>query len=126
MRTLVAGIALVIVAAAAAGYWQYSTVRPVKLVASEYDDVCGTLSKVAPQDGAMAALHARPSAWSRQIAHLAAGSQVIVCEVSGEWSGVIVKDEACQIDHDAGHTVDYSGPCVSGWIRSRLLGLLAG
>jgi hypothetical protein len=126
MRKAILAVAVLAVAALAAAYWNYASVRPVMLTASELDDVCGTVSTVDAGEAATVILRVRPSRWSAARGELASGTQLIVCEEHGAWSGVILRGPDCAIDHDAKATVAYEGPCKSGWIRSDRLALTAG
>lgn len=106
------------------GGWFAFVPKAVQISAPNQDDHCGSFSEVSRSSSP---IHIRPFAFSQKIAALPIGAQVNICAVSGNWSGVIVKDgDGCDIANKFSKEGMYVGPCVVGWMASKDLQLIAG
>lgn len=103
-------------------------------------DACGALGQVTRPGGAGLAVRAAPFDDAREIARLAEGDRAFVCtrSLDQKWLGVIVPPAPAPAADNAAEPVDcgvsspverqvaYDGPCVSGWVASAYIRLIAG
>lgn len=123
MRTLSAfSIALLLIGACA--YWWFP--KPLTFAPMSEQEVCpGVLMVTDPE----AAVHVRPTRFSRQIKRdLNVGQLMHVCGRMGDWFGVLIfpaGDQTC-IDRSDPSRERVSGECASGWINASLVTYAAG
>jgi len=99
-------------------------------------DACGAMgqaTRVGPQG---LSVRSAPFAEAKALAQLAEGARVHVCtrSIDQKWLGVVipppVTESAAPTDCGVREPVDrkqaYAGPCVSGWVSSAYVRLVAG
>lgn len=101
-------------------------------------DACGTMGQVTRAGSSGLSLRAAPFAEAREIATLAEGARAYVCtrSIDQKWLGVVVlpapatgnATEAadCGVASPVDRKQAYAGPCVSGWVASAYIRLIAG
>ncbi|MFC3439877.1 hypothetical protein ACFOKF_01455 [Sphingobium rhizovicinum] len=101
-------------------------------------DACGALGQVTRSGPAGLSLRAAPFSDAKPLAQLAEGQRAYICtrSIDQKWLGVVVPpaqpaDNATEaVDCGVASPVDrkqaYDGPCVSGWVASAYMRLVAG
>ena len=94
-------------------------------------DACAGFGVIngAPEEGQQ--IHTAPSADAEEVARLSDGADVVICEISGGWIGIVFADEGgdtstCETGSPVDAEQDYAGPCPSGWIRDGAVEFVAG
>lgn len=117
-HTLSAALAISFVA----GWYYYPCT--VQVVALVDDDLCGTFGTLNSDTE----LRGRPSSFSYSVASYSKGANLLICETSDGWHGVLVSEE--DVDCFSGKRIEnnqpYSGPCKMGWVPSSMVSLIAG
>lgn len=111
------------------------TDHPVRIGLAGSDlDACLSLGEVSglnPRGDNFLAVRAAPSTNARMLERLRKGHRVEVCEKTGGWLGIVYDaDPNGQRDCGTGSPVPrpraYRGPCLSGWVASRYVTIVAG
>jgi hypothetical protein len=97
-------------------------------------DACGTYAEVVEFDASgedIPYVHDAPSAATKARDKLSTGQGVKVCETQNGFSGIVYTGESrsnadCNTDSPLATEQNYTGPCLSGWVDSRFLQLIAG
>lgn len=100
-------------------------------------DACGGLGQVTRSGAGGLALRAAPFADAKELASLAEGQRAAICtrSLDQKWLGVVVAptpadNGTATVDCGVAAPVDrkqpYDGPCVSGWVASAYIRLIAG
>ena len=96
-------------------------------------DACGGSGRVKgldPQGDNFLAVRAGPGTTFAEVARLAEGTEVAICETSGKWLGVVFApggiEPDCGTSSPRAERSVYSGPCQAGWVSERFIGDLAG
>ena len=108
-------------------------------------DACGAMGQVTRAGGAGLAVRAAPFAEAQEGARLAEGGRAYVCtrSIDQKWLGVVVPPAAvgagpasapdnetdavdCGVSSPVESKQPYDGPCVSGWVASAYIRLIAG
>lgn len=100
-------------------------------------DACGGLGQVTRSGAGGLALRAAPFADAKELASLAEGQRAAICtrSLDQKWLGVVVAptpagNGTATVDCGVASPVDrkqpYDGPCVSGWVASAYIRLIAG
>lgn len=102
---------------------------PPRVGGSAVADACPSIGVVVDQldDGEAIPVHAAPG--GAPIDTIASGSRVFLCDVKGEYVGVVYPVNAqvdCGVSAPIEPAVVYRGPCKSGWIRRDFVVLEAG
>ncbi|MBB3982199.1 hypothetical protein GGR44_001858 [Sphingobium fontiphilum] len=108
-------------------------------------DACGALGRVVQAGASGLALRAAPFADAREVERLQNGDRAYVCtrSIDQKWLGVVVQpapvtpvtNEAgnetggepvdCGVSSPVERKAAYDGPCVSGWVSSAYIRLIA-
>lgn len=99
-------------------------------------DACGGLGQVTRSGAGGLALRAAPFADAKELARLAEGQRAHICtrSLDQKWLGVVVPPAApavaeatdCAVSSPVDRKQAYDGPCVSGWVASAYVRLIAG
>lgn len=105
-------------------------------------DACGTLGQVTRGGAGGLPLRAAPFGDAKIVAQLAVGQRAFVCtrSIDQKWLGVVLLPEAapdlapdnaaeapdCGVTAPVERKQAYDGPCVSGWVSSAIVRLIAG
>ena len=100
-------------------------------------DACGAMGQVVRVGSSGLVMRAAPFAEAQEVARLAEGSRAYVCtrSLDQKWLGIVVAppspdDAADNVDCGVSGPVDrkqpYDGPCLSGWVSSASIRLVAG
>ncbi|MCI4590727.1 hypothetical protein MOK15_11560 [Sphingobium sp. BYY-5] len=100
-------------------------------------DACGGMGQVTRPGAKGLPVRAAPFAEAKEVATLAEGDRAYICtrSIDQKWLGVVVRpapaaNEAQATDCGVSSPVDrkqpYDGPCVSGWVASAYMRLIAG
>lgn len=103
---------------------------PVQLEASDGLDPCSLGQINDPSmDGAIIAF-AGPSTDMDAVDYLVHGEKVWICQESDEFYGIVYapagSDLDCEVGSPVDFTINYSGPCSTGWVKAEWVELLAG
>lgn len=107
----------------------YGESVPVQLEAIEDLDACtlGMIANVGPDSSAM--VRSGPDSEYDTIDYLVDGDLVWVCQTDGDHYGIVyISDEEldCEVSSPVEYTVNYSGPCNTGWVMSDWVEIIAG
>ncbi|MCR2834549.1 hypothetical protein [Parerythrobacter lacustris] len=107
----------------------YGESVPVQLEAIEDLDACtlGMVANVGPDSSAM--VRTGPDSEYDTIDYLADGDLVWVCQSDGEHYGIVYSSDPdldCEVSSPVEATVNYSGPCDTGWVMSDWVEIIAG
>ncbi|WIW87977.1 hypothetical protein K3M67_13600 [Sphingobium sp. V4] len=101
-------------------------------------DACGAMGQVTRAGAKGLALRAAPFADAREVARMVEGDRAWICtrSIDQKWLGVVVVaapatgNEAepadCGVASPAERKQPYDGPCVSGWVASAYVRMIAG
>jgi hypothetical protein len=100
-------------------------------------DACGTMGQVTRPGASGLAVRTAPFAEAKAVAALTEGTRAYVCtrSIDQKWLGVVVppasaagNDAAadCGVSSPVERKQPYDGPCVSGWVGSAYVRLIAG
>lgn len=95
-------------------------------------DACGTVGQAVRVGGKGLAVHAAPFVDARQVGRMDEGARAWVCtrSLDQKWLGVVVAPAAGTVDCGVSDPIDrkqpYDGPCLSGWVSSASIRLIAG
>ncbi len=96
-------------------------------------DACGGIGRVSSFDpGSDGSLPVRetPSPRGRQAGLLAPGTLVWLCDVEGDFQGIVYAEETyqdlgdCRVSRPIAQPEPYDGPCASGWVLAKRLQLV--
>lgn len=103
---------------------------PVQVGNDDDLDACGATAAIT---GHLVSVRATPSAKGSQLARLAKGKYVFVCDESadGKWIGIVYAPAAkpdmdCGVGSPRKPRGDYDGPCRSGWVAAQYVQIVAG
>ncbi len=125
---LVVGM-LALTAAPVSAQISYGESVPVQLEAIEDLDACtlGMVANVGPDSSAM--VRTGPDSEYDTIDYLADGDLVWVCQSEGDHYGIVYSSDPevdCEVSSPVEVTVNYSGPCDTGWVMSDWIEIIAG
>lgn len=113
--------------------------RPVFYGSGDEFDACGSTGEGRLVAGETLAVHSAPSANAPVIYRLSSGEGFWLCDGSaqGEWTGIVVYEgfdgnagqgpsDDCGAAFNVPVRQPYRGPCLSGWVRSARVLLIAG
>jgi hypothetical protein len=96
-------------------------------------DACpgnGIVSGLNPQGDGFLAVKSGPGIGFQRIDKLYNGEEVYICEVRGDWIGVIYTRKGdmarCNVSGPWRRATPYTGPCLSGWAHRNWIELYAG
>ncbi|QGP79661.1 hypothetical protein [Sphingobium sp. CAP-1] len=101
-------------------------------------DACGSMGQVTRAGAKGLAVRAAPFAEAKALAMLAEGDRAFVCtrSLDQKWLGVVLAPPApadnaaepvdCGVASPVERKQPYDGPCVSGWVASAYVRLIAG
>ncbi|WP_313809390.1 hypothetical protein [Sphingobium sp.] len=94
-------------------------------------DACGAMGQAARVGAKGLAVRAAPFADAKEIARMGEGSRAWVCtrSLDQKWLGVVLVPEAaadCGVSEPVDRKQPYVGPCLSGWVSSAAIRLIAG
>ncbi|MFZ1742580.1 MAG: hypothetical protein WAT93_06985 [Pontixanthobacter sp.] len=130
MRKFVLGFsATILLVSPAHAQITYGESVPVQLEAIEDLDACslGTIANVGDDSSAMVL----SGPWSdyEVVDYLSDGTYVWVCQSDGDYYGIVYtsdEDLDCEVSSPVEATVNYSGECDTGWIKSDWVEVVAG
>ena len=101
-------------------------------------DACGAMGQVVRVGAKGLAVRAAPFAEAKEIARIVEGSRAWVCtrSIDQKWLGVVLAPEPpadnetapadCGVSDPVDRKQPYDGPCLSGWVSSAAIRLIAG
>jgi hypothetical protein len=130
VRPMKSGIVLAILFSAAPALASGPTV-PVVIGEIPEMDACGALGEVVGHPDETLALRSGPGDSFQELGKLPNGSFIPLCSTSkdGEWSGVVLAMDGvldCGVSSPISAPRPYTGPCPSGWIRTKWTRVVAG
>lgn len=125
---LAVGAAAMVVSPAVAQI-NYGESVPVQLEASDGLDPCalGVVSGVGPDSSAM--VRSGPDSEYDTIDYLVDGDVVWVCQLESDHWGIVYSSDPetdCEVSTPVDYTINYSGPCNTGWIVTEWVEIVAG
>ena len=103
---------------------------PVMVGGNESTDACMTLGAIKNSPGGKVNVYSSPDEDSVVIDSLKSGTYIMLCDSSGDnWTGIVYSgDDApfCGVTSPIESRQPYKGECKSGWMKSRMIDLLAG
>ena len=110
--------------------------RPVTIGGEAMFDACGGNSIVVglnPKGANFLAVKAGPSLKAKRTDKIGPNTEVYLCEetADGAWSGIVYDGSGkwtarCGVTSAVATRRSYTGPCLSGWVSSKYLELVAG
>ncbi len=94
-------------------------------------DACGAMGQAVRVGAQGLAIRAAPFAEAQEIGRLAEGARAFVCtrSLDQKWLGVVVVPQPsadCGLSEPVDRKQAYAGPCLSGWVSSASIRLVAG
>lgn len=94
-------------------------------------DACGAMGQAARVGAKGLAVRAAPFADAKEVARMGEGNRAWVCtrSLDQKWLGVVIVPEPladCGVAEPVDRKQSYSGPCLSGWVSSAAIRLIAG
>ncbi|MFC3219377.1 integron [Tianweitania populi] len=134
-RGACAALALLFLCASLAAAKAESATPSVPVTASSDGimDACNSVGRVTgldPKGDNFLSVRSGPGGKYTEIARLASGADIFICDERSPWLGVIYPaDDAtvdCGTDAYSGEAKPYTGPCRSGWIHQKFVQVIAG
>ncbi|GLV28890.1 hypothetical protein TomTYG75_14110 [Sphingobium sp. TomTYG75] len=94
-------------------------------------DACAAMGQAVRVGAQGLAIRAAPFAEAQEVGRLAEGARALVCtrSLDQKWLGVVVVPQAptdCGLSEPVDRKQAYAGPCLSGWVSSASIRLVAG
>lgn len=89
----------------------------------------GEVRGLNPRGDNFLSVRAGPNVRARELDRLRQGEQVMICDRVGQWWGVVYSRTPgadCNIVPSATRRTAYAGPCRSGWVSGRYIGIVGG
>ena len=104
---------------------------PVVIGSDSISDACsgvGVVKGLNPSGDGFLAVRDGPGAAFARIDKLHNGERVYLCVESGSWYGIVYTKtgQTCNVSTPWRESSPYTGPCRSGWVHKRWIGLFAG
>lgn len=96
-------------------------------------DACvgiGRVSLFGMRDKPTLVVREKPSRFAKQAGELAPGELVWLCEVNGDFQGIVYAAEdfqqlgECRLGRPVAEPEPYAGPCATGWVEANRLQLV--
>lgn len=108
---------------------------PVMVGGDDGVDACMSLGEVVglnPKGDNFLAVRRGPGTKYKKIDEIHTGDEIFVCDEKGDWYGVVYpdlnedEDMDCEVSSPIEERDEYSGDCISGWVHSRYVEIIAG